>query len=47
MGRSVRSKFPQLNSVFSRSSTSEAVTDPMPPNETDFYVCDKPIAERP
>jgi cobalt-zinc-cadmium resistance protein CzcA len=34
----IREKFPEVARVFSRIGTSEVATDPMPPNETDFYV---------
>ena len=47
LGRRVRSKFPQVTRFFSRSGTSEVATDPMPPNETDFYVFYKPLAKWP
>ena len=38
----VREKFPEVERVFSRIGTSEVATDPMPPNEADFYVFYKP-----
>lgn len=47
LGRRVRAKFPQVTRFFSRSGTSEVATDPMPPNETDFYVFYKPLSEWP
>ena len=34
----VREQFPEVRAVFSRIGTSEVATDPMPPNEADFYV---------
>jgi cobalt-zinc-cadmium resistance protein CzcA len=36
--KSVRDHFPEVRAVFSRIGTSEVATDPMPPNEADFYV---------
>ncbi len=47
LGRMVREKFPMVTRFFTRSGTSEVATDPMPPNETDFYVFYKPLAEWP
>ena len=47
LGQMVREKFPQVTSFFSRSGTSEVATDPMPPNETDFYVFYKPLSDWP
>jgi cobalt-zinc-cadmium resistance protein CzcA len=47
LGQMVREKFPQVTSFFSRSGTSEVATDPMPPNETDFYVFYTPVSEWP
>src|SRR5207244_3435265 len=41
----VREKFPEVARVFSRIGTSEVATDPMPPNETDFYVSYHPRKE--
>src|SRR6185436_10022168 len=38
----IREKFPEVSRVFSRIGTSEVATDPMPPNETDFYVSYNP-----
>jgi cobalt-zinc-cadmium resistance protein CzcA len=43
----VREKFPMTTRFFTRSGTSEVATDPMPPNETDFYVFYKPLNEWP
>lgn len=47
LGRRVRAGFPQVTRFFSRSGTSEVATDPMPPNETDFYVFYKPLRDWP
>lgn len=47
LGKMVREKFPQVTSFFSRSGTSEVATDPMPPNETDFYIFYTPVSEWP
>ncbi|RFC43525.1 MAG: cobalt-zinc-cadmium resistance protein CzcA [Verrucomicrobia bacterium] len=47
LGKMVREKFPMVTRFFSRSGTSEVATDPMPPNETDFYVFYKPLHEWP
>ncbi|MBB5034430.1 efflux RND transporter permease subunit [Prosthecobacter vanneervenii] len=47
LGRLVREKFPQVTCIFTRSGTSEVATDPMPPNETDFYIFYTPISEWP
>ncbi len=47
LGRMIREKFPMVTRFFSRSGTSEVATDPMPPNETDFYVFYKPLSEWP
>ncbi|WP_395732212.1 efflux RND transporter permease subunit [Prosthecobacter sp.] len=47
LGKMVREKFPQVTSFFTRSGTSEVATDPMPPNETDFYVFYTPVSEWP
>ena len=41
----VRGKFPEVARVFSRIGTSEVATDPMPPNETDFYVSYHPRSQ--
>ena len=34
----IRSRFPEVTHVFSRIGTSEVATDPMAPNEADFYL---------
>jgi cobalt-zinc-cadmium resistance protein CzcA len=47
LGKMVREKFPMVTCFFTRSGTSEVATDPMPPNETDFYVFYKPLSEWP
>jgi cobalt-zinc-cadmium resistance protein CzcA len=47
LGKMVRAKFPMVTRFFTRSGTSEVATDPMPPNETDFYVFYKPLSEWP
>jgi cobalt-zinc-cadmium resistance protein CzcA len=47
LGKMVREKFPMVTRFFTRSGTSEVATDPMPPNETDFYVFYKPLNEWP
>jgi heavy metal efflux system protein len=39
--------FPEITRVFSRIGTSDIATDPMPPNESDFYIFYKPMAEWP
>jgi cobalt-zinc-cadmium resistance protein CzcA len=36
--RLVQAQFPEVQSLFSRIGTSEVATDPMPPNEADFYL---------
>lgn len=36
--RFVRNRFPEVVRVFSRIGTAEVATDPMPPNEADFYL---------
>jgi cobalt-zinc-cadmium resistance protein CzcA len=41
----IREKFPEVSRVFSRIGTSEVATDPMPPNETDFYVSYHPRSQ--
>jgi heavy metal efflux system protein len=41
----IRQKFPEVSRVFSRIGTSEVATDPMPPNETDFYVSYHPRSQ--
>lgn len=47
LGKMVREKFPMVTKIFTRIGTSEVATDPMPPNETDFYIFYKPIDEWP
>lgn len=47
MGEMVRKKFPMVTRIFTRSGTSEVATDPMPPNETDFYIFYKPLDQWP
>jgi heavy metal efflux system protein len=39
--------FPEITRVFSRIGTSDIATDPMPPNESDFYIFYKPMADWP
>lgn len=34
----IRSRFPEVTHIFSRIGTSEVATDPMAPNEADFYL---------
>jgi cobalt-zinc-cadmium resistance protein CzcA len=34
----IRSRFPEVTHLFSRIGTSEVATDPMAPNEADFYL---------
>lgn len=41
----IRSEFPEVSRVFSRIGTAEVATDPMPPNEADFYLSYRPRAE--
>ena len=41
----IRSEFPEVSRVFSRIGTAEVATDPMPPNEADFYVSYRPRSE--
>jgi len=41
----IREKFPEVARVFSRIGTSEVATDPMPPNETDFYISYHPRSQ--
>ncbi|HYT61148.1 MAG TPA: CusA/CzcA family heavy metal efflux RND transporter [Haliangiales bacterium] len=41
----VRETFPEIARVFSRIGTSEVASDPMPPNETDFYVSYHPRSQ--
>lgn len=43
--RRIREQFPEVERVFTRSGTSEVATDPMPPNEIDFYVEFHPRSE--
>ena len=43
--RLIRQSFPEVARIFSRIGTSEVATDPMPPNEADFYVDYRPRAE--
>jgi cobalt-zinc-cadmium resistance protein CzcA len=43
--RAVLEKFPEVERVFSRIGTAEVATDPMPPNEADFYVIYKPRSQ--
>ncbi len=43
--RLVRERFPEVTGVFSRIGTSEVATDPMPPNEADFYLSYRPRSE--
>lgn len=40
-------EFPEITRVFSRIGTSDIATDPMPPNESDFYIFYKSLAEWP
>ena len=47
LGKMVREKFPMTTRIFTRIGTSEVATDPMPPNETDFYIFYHPIEEWP
>jgi cobalt-zinc-cadmium resistance protein CzcA len=47
LGKFVREKFPMTTRIFTRIGTSEVATDPMPPNETDFYIFYKPLSEWP
>lgn len=47
MGEMVRKKFPMITRIFTRSGTSEVATDPMPPNETDFYIFYTPVKDWP
>ena len=41
----IRENFPEVSRVFSRIGTSEVATDPMPPNETDFYISYHPRSQ--
>jgi len=43
--RFVLETFPEVDRVFARIGTAEVATDPMPPNEADFYVFYKPRQE--
>jgi len=36
--RLIRSRFPEVTNIFSRIGTAEVATDPMAPNEADFYL---------
>lgn len=36
--RLIRSRFPEVTHIFSRIGTAEVATDPMAPNEADFYL---------
>src|SRR5437773_6828072 len=38
-------EFPEIIRIFSRIGTSQVASDPMPPNESDFYIFYKPIKE--
>lgn len=40
--RLIMEKYPEVSRVFSRIGTAEVATDPMAPNEADFYVFYKP-----
>src|SRR6185436_5955628 len=40
-------QFPEITRIFSRIGTSEVASDPMPPNESDFYIFYKPLEEWP
>ncbi|WPP03051.1 CusA/CzcA family heavy metal efflux RND transporter [Methylocella tundrae] len=40
-------KFPQVATVFSKTGTAEAATDPMPPNTSDTFIMLKPTEEWP
>ena len=41
----IHTAFPEVSRVFSRVGTAEVATDPMAPNEADFYVFYKPRSE--
>ena len=41
----IRKTFPEVARVFARVGTAEVATDPMPPNEADFYVFYRPRSE--
>lgn len=43
----VLQQFPEVNYVFDRIGTSEVATDPMAPNENDFYIFYKPLSQWP
>lgn len=43
----VLAKFPEVTYVFNRIGTSEVATDPMAPNENDFYIFYKPLRDWP
>ncbi|MBL9146053.1 MAG: efflux RND transporter permease subunit [Verrucomicrobiaceae bacterium] len=43
----VLKNFPEVTYVFDRVGTSEVATDPMGPNENDFYIFYKPLKEWP
>lgn len=45
--RLILEKYPEVSRVFSRIGTAEVATDPMAPNEADFYVFYKPRTEWP
>jgi cobalt-zinc-cadmium resistance protein CzcA len=38
-------EFPEIIRIYSRIGTSQVASDPMPPNESDFYIFYKPIKE--
>jgi heavy metal efflux system protein len=43
----VINEFPEVTFVFDRIGTSEVATDPMAPNENDFYIFYKPLRDWP
>jgi cobalt-zinc-cadmium resistance protein CzcA len=43
----VLAKFPEVTCVFNRIGTSEVATDPMAPDENDFYIFYKPLRDWP
>ena len=43
--RLVLERFPEVERVFSRIGTAEVATDPMPPNEADFYISYHPQSQ--
>lgn len=45
--RAIAAKFPQVTHQFSRIGTAEVATDPMPPNENDWYLFYKPRSDWP